>query len=140
MEIGKDSIDSIPITARSIEALIRLSEARARTRLSDEVTVDDANYALRIFDQWRDELGGGNYDETTITSGRSTTKRNKEQLIVGFVVQQYQKTEQHVELIEILNAMEVHRMSSGVVEDILDELCNNGTLFRPKGRDTYQPA
>ena len=139
-EIGRDSLDSIPITARSIEALIRLAEARARSRLSNEVTEEDANYALMIFDMWRYELLGSNFDETTITSGRATTKRNKEQLITSFVVREYQKTDQPIEIHTILNGMEEHRMGKNQVEDILDDLCNNGTLFRPSGRDSYQPV
>ncbi|OKY78628.1 MAG: ATPase involved in replication control Cdc46/Mcm family [Candidatus Methanohalarchaeum thermophilum] len=42
--------DPLPITARNLEALIRLGEASARTRLSDKVKLKDAERAIRIVD------------------------------------------------------------------------------------------
>jgi replicative DNA helicase Mcm len=58
----------VPITARSIEALIRLSEARARIRLSNTVTVENAKFTIKIvsdslkhigFDNETGKLGAG---------------------------------------------------------------------------------
>jgi replicative DNA helicase Mcm len=40
---------AIPITVRQLESLIRLGEARARTRLSDTVTEEDADVVLKLF-------------------------------------------------------------------------------------------
>jgi len=38
----------VPVTARQIEALVRLSAASARTRLSEKITIDDAKRAVRV--------------------------------------------------------------------------------------------
>ena len=140
-EIGGDSFDSVPITARSIESLVRLAEAHARTRLSEEVDIIDAKLAIATFDVWRYELGGADYDETSMVSGKTTSKRNQEHRIVSYIIQQYEKTDQSIELFSILNEMEKHKMSKSQVEDILDSLCNIGTLFRPSmNRNEYQPT
>lgn len=40
--------DSIPITVRHLESMIRLSEANARMHLRDEVRTDDVNMAIRV--------------------------------------------------------------------------------------------
>ena len=48
----------IPITARALESLIRLSEAHARMHLRNEVLEDDAEMAVAIFKHWRNEEGG----------------------------------------------------------------------------------
>lgn len=37
-----NSADGTPITARQLESLVRLAEARARLELRDEITVQDA--------------------------------------------------------------------------------------------------
>jgi len=36
------------VTARQLEALVRLAEASARVRLSDVITLDDTNRVIRI--------------------------------------------------------------------------------------------
>jgi replicative DNA helicase Mcm len=45
-----NNMHTVPITARSLEALIRLSEASARMRLSQEVSPDDAKLVVSIVD------------------------------------------------------------------------------------------
>jgi len=47
---NKDS-RAVPITARQLEALVRLAEASAKIRLAAEVTKDDAERAVRVM-QW----------------------------------------------------------------------------------------
>lgn len=138
MERGSDSLDSIPITARSIEALVRLSEAHARIRLSDEVSVEDARYATILFDAWRYELQGDDFDETTIQSGKATTKRNAEHAVHFFVIQESERTNAPVNIATILTEMERKKISAHQVEEILDQLCNGGKLYRP-GNDPSAP-
>jgi len=46
---GKDGRSRIPVTVRQLEAIIRLSEARAKSELSEEVTDAHINEAHRIF-------------------------------------------------------------------------------------------
>jgi replicative DNA helicase Mcm len=43
---GKDA--PVPVTARQLEALVRLAEASARVRLSNVVTMDDAKRTTKI--------------------------------------------------------------------------------------------
>ena len=45
-----NNMHTVPITARSLEALIRLSEAAARMRLSETVTPDDTRIVISIVD------------------------------------------------------------------------------------------
>jgi DNA replication licensing factor MCM3 len=58
-----NSTKKLPITVRSLETLIRLGTAHARLRLSNEVTTEDLQEALKlmnfaIFDEDDDEEGG----------------------------------------------------------------------------------
>ena len=54
-EKEKDTV--IPITARALEALIRLTEAHARMHLQEVATVENAKVALAVFRHWREESG-----------------------------------------------------------------------------------
>ncbi|TVU19721.1 hypothetical protein EJB05_35890, partial [Eragrostis curvula] len=56
------SADGTPITARQLESLVRLAEARARVDLREEVTADDAKDVVEImkeslYDKYVDEHG-----------------------------------------------------------------------------------
>lgn len=55
---------SVPLTARQLEALVRLCEASARMRLSNEVSIEDAEVATRVLDTC---LRGIAYDAATGT-------------------------------------------------------------------------
>ena len=59
-----NNMNTVPITARSLEALIRLSEAAARMRLSDTVTPDDAKVVITIVDGCLKKIA---YDSKTKT-------------------------------------------------------------------------
>lgn len=70
----------VPITARALEATIRLSEAMARMRLSGEVTIKDAEKAVGIFDACIREVATdpktGKLDSGRVGDGMAQAKRN----------------------------------------------------------------
>jgi len=49
---GEEPNSPVPITARQLEALVRLSEAAARARLSMTVSIDDAHRATQIMENF----------------------------------------------------------------------------------------
>lgn len=72
-------VDSIPITARKIDGLYRLAEASAKTRLSEEVTEDDAKAAIRLVVACLRQIGidedTGFYNVDIIACGGSKSRR-----------------------------------------------------------------
>jgi replicative DNA helicase Mcm len=71
----------IPITARQLEALIRLAEASARMRLSEEITRDDADRVVRIMESCLSKVGvdpeTGVRDFDVISVGKSKTQQER---------------------------------------------------------------
>jgi replicative DNA helicase Mcm len=71
---------AIPISARQLEGIIRLSEASAKTRLSDHVTVEDANRAINLTSYCLTQIGidhkTGKIDIDRIVTGISTSERS----------------------------------------------------------------
>lgn len=72
--------NSVPITARQLEAFVRLSEASAKMRLSDKVTDVDANRAVDLVEYYLRKIAGnddGGFDIDKIASGISSKDRNR---------------------------------------------------------------
>ncbi|UCE73089.1 MAG: minichromosome maintenance protein MCM [Methanomassiliicoccales archaeon] len=76
---GEPEGSSVPITARQLEAFVRLSEASARIRLSDRVQEDDAKRAIRIVEYYLRKVAGeeGRFDIDIIESGTSQSQRER---------------------------------------------------------------
>ena len=76
---GKDS--PIPVTARQLEALVRLSEASARIRFSNTITMDDARRTTEIVLSSLKQVGvdpdTGKLDVDVLSCGTSKSQRDK---------------------------------------------------------------
>jgi len=87
---SKENQDSpVIITPRQLEALIRLSEAYARMRLSDTVTKEDAERAINIMRIFLHTVGidveTGQIDIDTIMTGKSVSVREKLEKLLDIV-------------------------------------------------------
>nr|XP_027071030.1 probable DNA helicase MCM8 isoform X3 [Coffea arabica] len=74
------SADGTPITARQLESLVRLAEARARVDLRDEITVQDAMDVVEImkeslYDKYVDEHGLVDFGRSGGMSQQKEAKR-----------------------------------------------------------------
>ncbi len=76
---GEGAGSSVPITPRQLEAIIRLAEASARLRLSSEVSIEDAERAVRIVEYWMGKVAGeeGKFDIDIIQTGISQSQREQ---------------------------------------------------------------
>src|SRR2546426_2144661 len=76
---GEPAGSSVPITPRQLEAIIRLSEASARARLSASVAVEDTDRAVRITEDWMRRVAGeeGRFDMDIIQTGISQSQRDQ---------------------------------------------------------------
>ncbi len=76
----EEGVQPIPVTARQLEALIRLSEAHARMRLSETVTREDARAAIQIIEEMIRTIATdeeGTLDISILEVGKSSKKINK---------------------------------------------------------------
>jgi len=74
--MGEGERSSVPITARQLEALVRISEASARSRLSPIVTADDATRSIDIVEYFLNKVAseGGRLDIDIIATGLSRSQ------------------------------------------------------------------
>lgn len=71
----------VPTTPRSIEGMIRLAEAKARTRLSDTISVEDAQEVCDMVESALRDVGvdpdTGEFDADILESGTSHSQRQR---------------------------------------------------------------
>ena len=78
---GEDRDSPVPVTARQLEALVRLCEASARIRLSNEITTDDSRRVIRVVESCLRQVAfdaeTGKFDVDILTTGVSKSQRDK---------------------------------------------------------------
>ncbi len=130
------SEDSVPFTPRQLEAFVRLSEASARVRLSEEVTVKDAKRAISIIDQYLRRVGmdreTGKFDIDIIATGISHTQQNRMRSIIDIIQKLCNASEDdNAARSDIVSEAEIEGIESSKVEDALDRLKRHGQIYEP---------
>lgn len=86
---GYNEDDPVPVTLRSLEGIVRVSEAAAKFEFSDEITKRHAEIALDIVGESMRDVGRdpetGEFDADIIETGRSTNQRERIQNIKGII-------------------------------------------------------
>src|SRR5437870_13904978 len=87
---------AVAITPRQLEALVRISESRARAFLRKEVTVEDAKSAIRIMTVSLSDVGidvrTGSMDIDVIMTGKPRSVRDILQKVIEIVSELEQET------------------------------------------------
>lgn len=129
---GDQEANTVPITARDLEGLVRLAEANARMRLSQQAEVMDAKIALAMFNNWRYELMGDEFDELAIVTGRSAKVRSAEQTALDVIKDLADGVlDADISESDILNEMARRGHDQYAVEEALEKLRNIGSLYSP---------
>ncbi len=134
---GEEGISAIPISARQLEALIRLSEASARSRLSTVVTKDDAKKAISLVMHCLEQLGvdpdTGKMDIDRLTTGVTASTRNQVHMIKKIIKELSELTGETLVSEEDIIAKAVESgISEEKVEEVIEKLNRLGDIFRPK--------
>ncbi|HJM18155.1 MAG TPA: minichromosome maintenance protein MCM [Candidatus Thalassarchaeaceae archaeon] len=128
-QADQDRESIIPITARALEALIRLTEAHARMHLRDIATSDDAKVALAVFKHWREE--SGIEDESELHSGVSPRIRSNNSSIRQIIRDICAEHGGEAEKSQIYNAAILRSISEDEVNRVLSKMLTTGELYNP---------
>lgn len=133
---SRENKQSIPISPRQLEALVRLSEGSARARLSNKVELQDALRAIRLLEYCLRQVGvdckTGELDIDLITTGISASKRNVLDSILRTLHKLEDSGSKIISLQEILLKTKELRLEDFDVEEALDKLEKRGDIFFPK--------
>lgn len=131
---GRDS--PIAITARQLESLVRVSEARARVALRKEILAEDAEAAIAIMRKSLGEVGidvtTGKTDIDLIYTGKPKSMRDRLQVILGTVIEMERETGMVDEAALIDKLTKERDITAQDVQRLLDQLVKEGTVYRPR--------
>ncbi|MFH1917152.1 MAG: minichromosome maintenance protein MCM [Nanoarchaeota archaeon] len=131
-----EGIKSIPISARQLEALIRLSEASAKTRLSDKVIKKDAKRAIDLVHYCLSTIGldpqTGKIDIDRIATGIPATERSNIQIVRELITELEERYGKAIPVEDLVKAAKEKGLSDDKVDEILEKLKRAGDIFTPK--------
>lgn len=128
-------IKTIPISARQLEALVRLSEASARVRLSTIVTKKDAKRGIDILHYCLNEIAldkeTGKIDIDKISTGIPSAQRSKI-IIVKEIINDLEDKFKPIPIDELTAAAKSKNIDESEVDEIVERLKRSGDIFEPK--------
>ncbi|MDO9324932.1 MAG: minichromosome maintenance protein MCM [Methanoregula sp.] len=126
---------AVPVTARQLEALVRLAEASARIRLSNTIEIGDAERVIHIVDaclrQVAYDAKTGTFDIDKVTTGISKEKRDIVRVIKD-AIRDIGGEGRRAGIDLVIDAVSSKGFSRDKVKDGIDMLLRNGEAMEPK--------
>lgn len=134
--IEEGGLRSIPISARQLDALVRLSEASAKIRLSDTVTKNDTKRAIDLLEFCLMEVGfdkeTGKIDIDRIVTGIPTSQRTNIHNIKEIITNLEGKIGKMIPIDDIVAEAREKGVEADKVDEALEKLKRVGDIFEPK--------
>jgi len=133
---GTDEDAPVPVTARKLEALVRLAEASARIRLSDTVEREDANRVIEIVRSCLEDIGldpeTGELDADVIETGTSKSQRDRIKNLKSLIGEIEEEFDEGAPVDRVLERAEEAGMERSKAEHEIDKLKQQGEVYEPK--------
>jgi replicative DNA helicase Mcm len=133
---AEDEDSPVPITARQLEALVRLSEANCKIRLGEKVTSDDAKRAIKLQQECMKQVGydpeTGKVDIDKVEGRTPKSERDKARVLLDVIKELSEEYGGRVP-VNILTDEVSDRYNIGEdkVKQIITKLKQQGLVFEP---------
>ncbi|UCH90305.1 MAG: minichromosome maintenance protein MCM [Thermoplasmata archaeon] len=134
-DTGGEEGSAIAITPRQLEAFVRLSEASARVRLSNKVTMEDTERAIRIVEYFLRKVASdaGVFDIDMIATGTSHSQRSRLMELMNIIEELVARSKNDTtNLDEVLMEAESHGINRDLAKNDIDKLKKEGRIYYPK--------
>jgi len=126
----------VAITPRQLEALVRLSEARAKSFLRNKVQVEDARAIIRLMTLSLQDVGidmaTGKMDIDVIMTGKPKSLRDKMQVVLST----FADLEKQLGIVEDSTLYQALSRKVDITDDearrLVDQLIREGIIYSPK--------
>lgn len=131
---GDEEDAPVPATVRTLDGLLRLSEACARMRLSNDVEMIDAEMAISIVKVSLQDVGydpeTGKMDVEMMNGGTPQSQRDRIDRITGFV--ETLESDTPADVSEVISLGVEAGMAESKVEHEIEQLKQKGELYEPE--------
>ena len=132
---GEEPNSPVPITARQLEALVRLSEAAARARLSPMVEVEDARRAIHIMEAFLRRVSmteEGKLDIDLAQSGVSHSQRERLDIVMRIMRELQEEHGGYFTMEQYREASAKNGIATAKAEALLQSLRNQGEIIEAR--------
>ncbi|QCW04702.1 LAGLIDADG family homing endonuclease [Natrinema pallidum] len=132
---GTDEDAAVPVTARKLEALVRLSEASARVRLSDTVEQSDAERVIEIVRSCLQDVGvdpeTGEFDADIVEAGTSKSQRDRIKNLKQLISDIEEEYDDGAPVDIVMERADEIGMDQSKAEHEIDKLKQKGEVYEP---------
>jgi len=130
------ALRAIPISPRQLEALVRLSEASAKVRLSEKVTKKDAQRATDLLHFCLSEVGvdpeTGKIDIDLIATGVTASQRTHIMDIKEIITDLENRLGKQIPIDDVIKEATARGIEEDKVEEVIEKLKRSGDIFEPR--------
>ena len=134
--LSEQELKPIPISARQLEALVRLAEGSARVRLSKKVTKKDSQRAIETLKRCLMQVGfdpeSGQLDIDRISTGISASKRSKITKIQALINELTKKVGKRIPIDDLIMEASEQGIDEEQVNEAIEILRRDGTIYKPQ--------
>ncbi|MBN2229900.1 MAG: minichromosome maintenance protein MCM [Candidatus Thorarchaeota archaeon] len=127
---------AVPITARQLESLVRLAEARARMALRPKVTKEDAQAAVRLMEESLRMVAldrvTGKIDIDSIVSKMSASQRSSSDIIIKAIKDLESEGASTVNRDVLVQKAVTMGLVREQAEEVIEKLLAEGILYSPR--------
>jgi replicative DNA helicase Mcm len=132
---SESAMRPIPISARQLQALIRMAEASAKLRLSENVSREDAKQSIELMKYYLMQVGydyeSKTFDIDKISGKFSSSQRSKIFMVKEVITALESKMGKMIPHEELEKELE-GKITKDELEEVIDRLVSSGEIFRPK--------
>jgi len=132
---GESTMRPIPISARQLQALIRMSEACAKLKLREVVTREDAKISIELMKYYLMEVGydyeSKTFDIDKATTGITSSQRSKIFSVRDTIIELESRLGKMIPIEEVEGELE-GKLTKDEIEEAINKLASQGEIFRPR--------
>lgn len=135
VEIRRSQDQTVPITMRQLESLVRIAEAHSKMLLREKATKESAEFAIDLMKNslFQVARGGEGVDIDKVVAGTSTEERSRYMIVVDIIKERGEEYEEGGVPFEVIveDARE-KGIREGFVREVIKREKKRGSIYTPK--------